>query len=97
MASWALAGLRGELTGLGAERPFLIAASAGTGTLPTPEEVELRVLGIQSTDVLEDFRKLRRAVEDLPADLRRDLDAWNPSGTARFIFASPLALEGRES
>ena len=55
------------------------------------------MLGIQSTDVLEDFRKLRRAVEDLPADLRRDLDAWDPAGTARFIFASPLALEGRES
>ena len=61
------------------------------------------MLGIQSTDVLEDFRKLRRAVEDLPADLRRDLDAWapgayglreDPAGTARFIFASPLALEG---
>ena len=49
------------------------------------------MLGIQSTDVLEDFRKLRRAVEDLPADLRRDLDAWDPAGTARFIFASPLA------
>ena len=90
-------GLARRLTGLGAERPFLIAASEGTGTLPTPQEAELRVLGIQSTDVLEDFRKLRRAVEDLPADLRRDLDAWDPAGTARFIFASPLALEGRES
>ena len=49
------------------------------------------MLGIQSTDVLGDFRKLRRAVEDLPADLRRDIDAWDPAGTARFIFASPLA------
>ena len=55
------------------------------------------MLGIQSTDVLEDFRKLRRTVEDLPADLCRDLDAWDPAGTARFIFASPLALEGSES
>ena len=90
-AAVGFSGLARRLTGLGAERPFLIAASEGTGTLPTPEEVELRVLGIQSTDVLEDFRKLRRAVEDLPADLRRDLDAWDPAGTARFIFASPLA------
>ena len=90
-------GLARRLTRLGAERPFLLAACEGTGTLPTPQEAELRVLGIQSTDVLEDFRKLRRAVEDLPADLRRDLDAWDSAGTARFIFASPLALEGRES
>ena len=49
------------------------------------------MLGIQSTDVLDDFRKLRRTVEDLPPDLRRDIDAWDPAGTARFIFASPLA------
>ena len=94
-------GLARRLTGLGAERPFLIAASEGTGTLPTPEEAELRVLGIQSTDVLEDFRKLRRAVEGLPADLRRDIDAWDPAGTARFIFASPLTdsvdAAGREA
>ena len=90
-AAVGLSGLARRLTGLGAERPFLLAASQGTGTLPTPEEAELRVLGIQSTDVLEDFRKLRRAVEDLPADLRRDIDAWDPAGTARFIFASPLA------
>ena len=41
--------------------------------------------------MLEDFRKLRRTAEDLPADLRRDLDAWDPAGTARFIFASPWA------
>ena len=49
------------------------------------------MLGIHSTDVLDDYRKLRRAIEDLPADLRRDIDSWDPSGTARFIFASPLA------
>ena len=90
-AAVGLSGLARRLTGLGAERPFLIAASEGTGTLPTPQEAELRVLGIQSTDVLEHFRKLRRAVEDLPADLRRDIDAWDPAGTARFIFASPWA------
>ena len=90
-AAMSLSGLARRLTGLGAARPFLIAASEGTGPLPTPDEAELRVLGIQSTDMLDDFRKLRRAIEDLPADLRRDIDAWDPSGTARFIFASPLA------
>ncbi|MYD97110.1 MAG: hypothetical protein F4X98_06960, partial [Gammaproteobacteria bacterium] len=86
-----LNGLVRRLTGLGAERPFLIAASEGTGTLPTRDEAELRVLGTHSTDALEEFRKLHRVLEDLPADLRYDIDAWDPANTACFIFASPLA------
>lgn len=90
-AAVGLGGLARRLTRLGAERPFLLAGSEGTGTLPAPEEAELRVLGIHSTDILEDFRNLRRALQDLPADVRRDVDAWDPAGTAHFIFASPLA------
>ena len=86
-----LNGLARRLTGLGAERPFLIAASEGTGTLPTRDEAELRVLDTHSTDALEEFRKLHRVLEDLPPDLRDDIDAWDPATTARFIFASPLA------
>ena len=86
-----LTGLARQLTALGAERPFLVAGSEGTGDLPTPEEAELRVLGTRSTDVLDEFRNLRRALEDLPAHLRREIDAWDPAGTARFIFAHPLA------
>ena len=90
-AAESLSGLARQLTGLGAARPFLIAGSEGTGPLPTPYEADLHVLGIQSTDVLDDFRKLRRRIEDLPPDLRGDIDAWDPACTARFIFASPLA------
>lgn len=86
-----LKGLVLRLTELGAERPFLIAASEGTGILPTGDEAELRVLGIQSTDALEEFRSLHRALGELPVGLRADIDAWDPPGTARFIFASPLA------
>ena len=86
------AGLRGlarQLTRLGAGRPFLIAANEGTGDLPPPEEAELRVLGIRNKDPIEEFRSLHRAIENMPADLRSDIDAWDPSGTARFIFPSP--------
>ncbi len=90
-AAESLSGLARRLTGLGAAHPFLIAGSEGTGPLPTPDEAELRVLGIPTTDELDHYRMLRRAVEDLPADLRRDIDSWDPSSTARFIFASPLA------
>ncbi len=88
-AGASLSGLARRLTALGAARPFLIAASEGAGPLPTPEEAELRVLGIQSTDM--QFRKLRQAIDNLPADLRRDIDSWDPSGSARFIFAGTLA------
>ena len=86
-----LGGLAWRLGELGAERPFLIGATGGTGTLPTKEAAELRVLDIQSAGVLEESRNLHRALEDLPIDLRRDIDAWDPAGTARFIFANPLA------
>ena len=47
-AAVGFSGLARRLSGLGAELPFLIAASEGTGTLPTPQQAELRVLGIQT-------------------------------------------------
>ena len=86
-----LGALARRLTGLGAARPFLIAASEGTGALPTTDEAELRLLGIQGADAVEEFRNFQRAIEDLPDELRGEIDAWDPAGTARFIFASPLA------
>ena len=85
-----LRGLARQLTRLGAERPFLIAANEGTGDLPPPEEAELRVLGIENKNPVQEFRDLHRAIENLSADLRSDIDAWDPAHTARFIFPSPL-------
>ncbi len=86
-----LGALARRLTGLGAERPFLIAASEGTGALPTAEEAELRLLGIQGEDALEEFRNFQSALAVLPDRLHSEIDAWDPAGTARFVFASPLA------
>ena len=80
-----------QLTALGAERPFLVAASEGTGALPTSEQAELRVLGLQSATMLDEFRDLHHAIENLSIDIRNDIDAWDPDGTARSIFTSPLA------
>ncbi|MDE0210389.1 MAG: hypothetical protein OXJ64_10950, partial [Boseongicola sp.] len=79
-----------QLTRLGAERPFLIAANRGTGDLPPPEEAVLRVLGIEKKNPIEEFRSLHRVIENLPLELRTDIDAWDPSGSARLIFPSPL-------
>ncbi len=86
-----LGGLARHLLALGADRPFLIAGNAGTGTVPTPDEAELRVLGIRGGDILTEHRNLHRALENLPTDVQRAVEAWDPARTARFIFASPLA------
>ncbi len=87
----ALGGLAQRLVRLGAQRPFLVAGSEGTGPMPSPEQAELRVLGTQGADVLSEHRRLQRALDNLPADVRRAIDAWDWAGTARCVLASPLA------
>ena len=89
-----LGGLARRITGLGADRPFLIAGNKGTGALPTAAEAELHVLGIPGNDILEEHRNLQNALYDLPAPLRHAIDAWDRAGTAELIFASPLAGAG---
>ena len=95
-----LGGLARQLRALGAERPFLIGGSAGTGNVPTPDEAELRVLGLRAGDTLTGHRNLHQALEHLPTEAREAVDAWDPAHTARFIFADPLAehvsVAGRE-
>ena len=86
-----LGGLARRLTALGAERPLLIAGSEGTGALPTPEEAELHVLGLASSHILEEHRDLQHAIDNLPGELRRAIDDWDPAESASFIFSSPLA------
>ena len=86
-----LGGLARRFTALGADRPFLIAGTEGTGAMPTPEEAELHVLGLGGKDILEEHRNLHNTLHDLPPALRRAIDAWDPTGSANFIFASPLA------
>ena len=70
-----LGGLARQLLALGADRPFLIAGNAGTGTVPAPDEAELRVLGIQGGDILTEHRNLHRALENLPTDVQRAVEA----------------------
>ena len=89
-----LGGLARRLTGLGAERPLLIAGSEGTGALPPPQDAELHVLGLASKDILEEHRNLERVIDDLPDELRQAIDAWDPTESAGFIFSSPLAASG---
>ena len=84
-------GLARRLTGLGAQRPFLIAGSEGTGALPTPEEAELHLLALEGKDILEEHRNLQQVIDDLPGELRRAIDAWDPTESAGFVFSNALA------
>ncbi|MHC4925441.1 MAG: ATP-grasp domain-containing protein, partial [Planctomycetota bacterium] len=72
------------LTALGAERPFLIADSEGTGTMPTEEEAELRVLGLVGRDICDQMNLTADALEDLPPSIQADVDAWDPDREARW-------------
>ena len=60
------------------------------------------MLGIQSAGVLEESRNLHRAVEDLPVDLRHEIDTWDPAGygTVHFcesVWRSLLDAAGRKA
>ncbi len=86
-----LGSLARRLSALGADRPFLIAGTEGTGAMPTPEEAELHVLRLGGKDTLEAHRNLHNTLHDLPPALHRAIDAWDRTGSANFIHASPLA------
>ena len=81
-----------RLLELGAERPLLIAGSAGTGAMPGPGEAELHLLGVEGgKDMLEQGRKMQRALDNLPARVQRAVDVWDPSATARCVGDDPAA------
>lgn len=86
-----LGNVASELRGLGAARPFIVAGSRGTGTVPTEAEAALRVLDVRGTDPLEHNRNVQRALADLPSAVQDAVDAWDPEGTARTLHTDPLA------
>ena len=80
-----------QLGPLGVARPFLIAGSRGTGAVPPREEAELRVLEVTGKDPVDHQRRLDRVLADLPPEVQRAVDAWDPDGTARTLHTDPLA------
>ncbi len=86
-----LGNVASELRGLGAARPFLVAGSRGTGTVPTEAEAALRVLDVRGADPLEHNRNVQRALADLPPEVQDAVNAWDPDGTARTLHTDPLA------
>lgn len=66
----------------GAPRPLLLAGSAGTGSLPGPEDCELVLLETGADTMLGGIREYHAALRDLPPWALERIDRWDPDGTA---------------
>lgn len=80
-----VAGLRPlaqQLIELGAERPFIVGSSLGTGELPTEEEADWVSLEIHAGSALEGIRHYEDQLTHLPEEVRRRIDAWDPDRSA---------------
>ncbi|MXX62201.1 MAG: ATP-grasp domain-containing protein [Holophagales bacterium] len=86
-----LGNVASELRGLGAERPFVVAGSRGTGTVPTEAEAALRVLDVRGADPLDHNRNVQRALAHLPSEVQDAIDAWDPDRSAKTLHTDPLA------
>jgi len=71
-----------RLRAAGTPRPFVLAGSPGTGTLPDPELAEFALLGTSGGTIMEGLRAYHRALRSLPAAVRDRIDAWDPNGEA---------------
>lgn len=68
---------------------FLIANVEGAGDLPSPDEATWIVLNIRAANIMEEFRTMRRLLEEPPADLVEALHAWDPERQA-VVLGTPL-------
>ena len=66
-----------ELTGLGADAVFCVAASRGTGEFPEPALYPQRVLGIEANDMMGGIRQGQEALARRPRRRRKgDTGSW---------------------
>lgn len=88
--SVSLASQSKQLRALGAARPFLIADSLGTGAQPENEDGELRLLNLEADDLIALQFRSARALQDLPVEIRRDIDVWDPTTAARWLDSNAM-------
>ncbi len=87
------------LRSLGADRPFIVAAGIGTGSMPDPSDAEWSVVDSGTpTDIIDAFRRLGALLRDLPPDVKEAINRWDPNREA-FMMGHPLftvdELDGR--
>jgi hypothetical protein len=86
----AQAPLARELLACGAEPPFLLAGSIGTGTLPEEIEAQWLSLEVDAPDHLAAMKCYEATLDDLPLRARRALDRWDPE--RRALATGPILL-----
>jgi hypothetical protein len=86
-----LSSLSKTLRQLGAERPFIIGSSLGTGTLPGPDEAEWCSLEVRAPGVIEAIREYEGLLTRLPDEVRQRIDAWDPDRAAIALGAIVLS------
>jgi len=85
-----------DLRRLGSGDVFVIAGSRGTG--PVPDDAASVVLGTGGVGIMDGIRRFQQALGDLPPDVARAVDAFDPDGTAKVIgmpFAEHPEVAGR--
>ncbi len=96
----AQAGFARELVACGAEVPFLLAGSIGTGALPNPVEAEWLSLDVDAPDQLAAMHCYEAALGALPQHALRALDRWDPERRAQalgtILLSDVGAVGGRE-
>jgi hypothetical protein len=79
-----------ELRRLGAERPFIIGSSLGTGELPNEEDADWLSLELRASNSLEAIRAYENQLTHLPEEVRQRLDTYDPKRAAIAVGAIVL-------
>jgi hypothetical protein len=77
----------------GAQRPFVIAGTEGTGELPVEDDCEWVVLNTGRGSMMENIRAFERALTDLPGDVLAKLDAYDP-GREAIVTGGAISFDG---
>jgi hypothetical protein len=71
-------GLARDLLDLGAQKPFILADSVGTGELPSKDEAEWHSMELRAPDVISEIRMMLNALADPPPEARAAMDRYDP-------------------
>jgi hypothetical protein len=80
-----------ELRSLGAERPFIVGSTLGTGALPSEEDASWCSLGVRGRDAMDGFYRYEALLRDLPPEACERVERYDPERSARALGAIVLS------
>jgi hypothetical protein len=87
------------LAEVGAGRPLVVASAVGAGPVPGPDEADVVMLAVDERPTMtEDLRRQDAVVRNLPDDVRRAVDAYDPGRRAVWLvgpFIGTDPIDGR--